>query len=86
METTKLSTKGQVIIPRSIRAAHNWSPGLELEVIDSNDSIILRPKKPFNETNIDDVAGCLNYTGKAKSIDDMDLAIMKGVKHNDDSR
>jgi len=85
METTRLSTKGQVIIPRSIRAAHNWNPGMELEVIDTDDSIILRPKRPFTETSIDDVAGCLKYKGKAKSIEEMDMAIMKGVKQSDDS-
>jgi len=85
METTRLSTKGQVIIPSSIRVAHNWNPGLELEVIDTDDCIILRPKRPFTETSIDDVAGCLDYKGETKSIEEMDMAIMKGAKQSDDS-
>ncbi|PZN73131.1 MAG: hypothetical protein DM484_23225 [Candidatus Methylumidiphilus alinenensis] len=29
METTRLSSKGQVILPKSVRDAHHWSPGSE---------------------------------------------------------
>lgn len=35
METTKLSSKGQVIIPKAFRSTHHWEPGLELMVIDT---------------------------------------------------
>ncbi len=80
MKTTRLSSKGQVIIPKPLRMAHQWEAGQELEVIDMDDGILLRPKKPFDETSIDDVASCLKYAGQPKSIEDMDAAIRQGIK------
>lgn len=80
LEKTKLSSKGQVIIPKPIRTAHQWRPGQELLVIDAGDGVLLRPKVPFKPTSIQDVAACLAYKQKAKSIDDMERAIQQGVK------
>src|SRR3989304_3422712 len=41
METTKLSSKGQVILPRSVRDAHNWPPGTEFAVEAAGDGVLL---------------------------------------------
>lgn len=79
MATTKLSSKGQVIIPKPIRAAHHWETGQELVVIDLGDGILLKPKTPFAVTDINEAASCLKCGGPAKSIDDMNRAIQKGV-------
>ena len=80
METTKLSSKGQVIIPKPFRTAHRWEPGQELVVIDTGDGVLLKPKTPFQETRIEDVAACLRYDGEPKTLDDMEQAIKQGVK------
>ena len=80
MNTTKLSSKGQVIIPKPLRAAHHWEAGQELVVVDLGDSILLKSKTPFDETDIADVASCLKYEGKPKSTDDMSAAIKRGIK------
>jgi len=80
MNTTRLSSKGQVIIPKPLRTSHHWSPGQELVVEDVGDGILLKPKTPFDETDIKDVASCLKYKGKAKSLGDMNAAIKKGIK------
>jgi AbrB family looped-hinge helix DNA binding protein len=79
METTKLSSKGQVIIPKPFRAVHGWEPGQELVVINTNDGVLLKPKSPFQETNLEEVAACLSYSGKPKTLDDMEQAIRQGV-------
>lgn len=47
MEITKLSSEGQVIIPKFLREAHHWEVGQELIAIDTGDGILLKPKKPF---------------------------------------
>ena len=78
MDITKLSSKGQVIIPKHFRDAHRWEPGQELVVIDTGDGVLLKPKVPFKETTIKDVACCLKYTGKPKTIEDMERAIEQG--------
>lgn len=80
MNTTKLSSKGQVIIPKPLRTAHHWEVGQELVVVDFGDGILLRPKAVFSETDINNVASCLKFKGKAKTLDDMELAIEKGIK------
>jgi len=84
METTRLSSKGQIIIPQAIRAAHEWLPGVEFAVIDTEDGILLAPIKPFKATSIQEVRGCVGYKGKKKSLLDMKKSIVKGArKHND---
>ena len=35
MQTTVLSSKGQVIIPKTLRVARRWGPGTQLEVHDT---------------------------------------------------
>jgi len=82
MDTTKLSSKGQVIIPKPIRTAHHWETGQDLVVIDMGDGVLLKPKTPFQETNIDDAASCLQYLGKPKSLEDMEQAIQQGAKES----
>jgi AbrB family looped-hinge helix DNA binding protein len=80
MEITKVSKEGQVIIPEQLRKSHGWETGQELIVIDTGDGILLKPKKPFAETTLNEVAGCLKYHGTPKSLDDMDDAIRQGVE------
>lgn len=79
METTRLSSEGQVIIPKALRNEHHWEAGQELIAINIGDGILLKPKKPFSETTLKDVAGCLKYQGKSKSLDEMEEAIRQGV-------
>lgn len=79
MQTTKLSTKGQVTIPISIRQANNWKAGLDLVVIQREDGVLLKPKRPFPPTTIDEVAGCLKYDGPPISIEEMDEAIRQAI-------
>ena len=49
MATTKVSSKGQVVLPKSVREAHGWSAGTELEVIDRENEVALRPKSRHDE-------------------------------------
>ncbi|MEZ5581437.1 MAG: AbrB/MazE/SpoVT family DNA-binding domain-containing protein [Candidatus Competibacteraceae bacterium] len=68
METTKLSSKGQVIIPKPFRAAHGWEPGQELVVINTGDGVLLKPKTPFQETNLEEVAACSDTPANQKRL------------------
>lgn len=80
METTKLSSKGQIILPKSVRDARHWKPGTEFAVEEKKEGVLLRPLKPFPPTKLEDVYGCLKYTGKPKTLKEMDEAIAKEVK------
>ncbi|MEH1861467.1 MAG: AbrB/MazE/SpoVT family DNA-binding domain-containing protein [Nostoc sp.] len=80
MEITKLSPQGQVIIPQYLQETHQWEVGQEFIIIDMGDGILLKPNKLFPETKLDDVAGCLKYQGKPKTLEDMDNAIRQGAE------
>jgi AbrB family looped-hinge helix DNA binding protein len=87
METTRLSSKGQVIIPKSVRQVHQWTAGQEFEVVNTGDGVLLRPIKPFPQTYLDEVAGCLAYSGTPKTLKEMEDAIAVGVReHRHDRR
>ena len=80
MATTKLSSKGQVIIPKSVRDAHNWHAGITLDIREHGDGVLLRPSRPFPRTSLDDVAGCLEWSGPAITIEEMDKAVAKEAR------
>ncbi|MCB1053064.1 MAG: AbrB/MazE/SpoVT family DNA-binding domain-containing protein [Acidobacteria bacterium] len=80
METTRLSSKGQVIIPKAVRDAHQWGTGLELVVIDTGDGILLRPKQAFAPSGLDEVAGFLKREQPTRTLADMEAAIRQGVQ------
>jgi hypothetical protein len=40
---------------------------------------IIKPKTTAPKVNIDDIAGCLAYQGKAKTIEEMNDAIRQGI-------
>jgi AbrB family looped-hinge helix DNA binding protein len=75
-QTTKLSSKGQVVIPKSLRTAHRWKPGTEFIVEEQGDSILLRPKQKRENLQWEKLIGCLNYKGPRKTIREMDEAVM----------
>lgn len=80
METTRLSSKGQVILPAAIRAAKQWQVGAEFSVESTAEGVLLRPLKTVSATTLDEVVGCLNYKGKAHTIAEMDAAIAAEIK------
>ncbi|MGH8548741.1 MAG: AbrB/MazE/SpoVT family DNA-binding domain-containing protein [Methylococcales bacterium] len=63
-----------------IRLSYHWEAGQELIVIDTGDGILLKPKAPFSESKISEVAGCLQYAGTAKTVDEMNDAVAKGLR------
>jgi AbrB family looped-hinge helix DNA binding protein len=80
VETTKLSSKGQVILPVSIREAKQWRAGIEFAVENTADGVLLRPIKAVATTTLDEVIGCAGYKGKAHGIEEMDAAITAETK------
>lgn len=75
----KISSKGQLVLPKAVRDAHGLGPGSEVEVESVGDTIVLKPRvrKPRKGRvyTLDEVAGMLKYNGPPVSIRDMDRAI-----------
>ncbi|WP_158928865.1 AbrB/MazE/SpoVT family DNA-binding domain-containing protein [Acidisphaera sp. S103] len=75
METTRLSSKGQITLPKAVRDLHRWEPGTDFIVEDTGDGVLLRPIKKGRVTRLEDVAGCLKYDGPARTVEEMNAAI-----------
>ena len=75
METTLLSSKGQVIIPKNIRSSHHWKPGTRFVVEDVQGGVLLKPLSNFPATSLQNGLGCIGYKGDAKSLEEMQAAI-----------
>jgi AbrB family looped-hinge helix DNA binding protein len=80
MQTTRLSSKGQVIIPKEVRMRRRWEPGQELQTIETEEGLLLKPVSPFPETSLQEVISCLPYSGKTKSLQEMEEAIKTGAR------
>ncbi|ABB31574.1 transcriptional regulator, AbrB family [Geobacter metallireducens RCH3] len=80
METSKLSSKGQIIIPKQVREAHHWQTGMEFVIESVGDGILLRPRKPFPPTRLEDGLGCAGYSGPAKTLAEMEQGILEDLK------
>lgn len=81
---TKVSTKGQVIVPKSIREHRGWSAGTRLVVEETTRGVLLREEYDVPEMSAAEVYGSLKHEGPPVSLEDMDKAIETEVKHRRD--
>lgn len=78
--TTRVSTKGQVILPKEIRDLLHWKAGTRLVVEHSKNGVFLSTQAIFPPTKLEDVIGCANYVGPRLSIEEMDAAVAREAK------
>ena len=74
-QTTTLSTKGQVILPKPIRQALRWAAGTRLVVESTPDGVLLKPEPSFPETRPEDVFASLAVDGPPKSLQEMEAGV-----------
>ena len=72
---TKLSAKGQVVIPKDVRDRLGWPQGSELEVVETAGGVLLRKphkrrKLTFNEATAQ-IRQIVNYTGPQLTIEQL---------------
>ncbi len=75
--TTRVSTKGQVILPKAIRDRLNWPPGTSLVVESADNAVVLRAAPRFKPTTIDEVFGMSRRAGQRPlTVDEMDAGVL----------
>jgi AbrB family looped-hinge helix DNA binding protein len=84
MDVTKLSSKGQIVLPKAARDRRGWGPGTEFALEETSGGILLRPLRPFPPARFDDVFGCLKHRGRPKTLRQMRQAIAKTVRERHD--
>lgn len=75
-EVTRLSTKGQLIIPKEIRERHGWTAGMELIVEDHGNSVVLRRAEDLPVTTLEDLVGCAGYRGPSRSLEEGPVVVL----------
>jgi AbrB family looped-hinge helix DNA binding protein len=78
--TTIVSTKGQVILPKTIRQQRHWEAGTRLTVEDTADGVLLRAATVFPVTRPEDVFASLAFDGRPKTLGEMDAGIVAEAK------
>ena len=84
MQVTRLSTKGQIILPKSIRSSRDWRPGMSFLIEETRDGILLRPAGCFPKTDMKEVAGCLRSNRKTAKPGQMRAAARREVLRRHD--
>ena len=72
MGTVKVSSKGQIVIPKAIREAQGIAAGAEFIVTAEGGGLRLTPTPLFAPTTVAEVAGMLHKLGR-KRLSEVDL-------------
>lgn len=81
MLKTKISSKGQVVIPKSVRASLGWKPGMTLALDEKDGRVILapestvEPKADFEE--VMRMSKKLNYQGPAYTDEEIEAGLLQ---------
>jgi AbrB family looped-hinge helix DNA binding protein len=77
---TKVSTKGQVVLPKAIRDKRGFGPGVELIVEERPEGVLLRPSPKAEATRVEDVFGRLGPVDRIVSIEEMNEGVLEEAR------
>ena len=80
MPNVTLSTKGQLVIPKAVRTRLGWEAGARLELCELGSDLVIRPAPPDRTLTVDDLVGCLPWSGPPKTLADMEAGIARGAR------
>jgi len=78
--TIRVSAKGQVMLPKSIRQNRHWQPGTCLVVEERADGVLLKSAPSFEPKRPDEVFGSLKVSGSPKTLEEMDAGVLAEAK------
>jgi AbrB family looped-hinge helix DNA binding protein len=74
---TRVSTKGQIVLPKAIRDRRGWwAAGAELVIEERPEGVLLRAAPKDEPTRFEDVAGSLGPVDRVVSIEEMHQALL----------
>ncbi len=88
MQTTLMSSKGQVIIPKEIRTRRQWLPGTRLVAEDTPQGVLLRTVRHTGGQSLDQGLAAMhalanplsNHRGRPKTLAEMDAAVAREAR------
>lgn len=81
---TRLSAKGQVVIPKAVRERLGWTEGAELRIVEHAGSVTLEPvPSQKSGRTTEEILAAIDarhsYRGPPLSIEDMDQGVREAV-------
>ncbi len=75
---TRLSAKGQVVIPKAVRDRLHWSEGDNLEVVETAGGVLLRPvRRPRERITVEEFKRLVPpHEGPPVSLEEMEQGIL----------
>jgi AbrB family looped-hinge helix DNA binding protein len=77
---TRVSTKGQVVLPKAIRDKRGFGPGAELIVEERPEGVLLQPAAKAGATRYEDVRGSLGPVDRVVSIEEMHEGVLEEAR------
>lgn len=78
--TTTVSAIGHIVLPQAILQSLGWRPGTKLTVENTSEGVLLKPSPVLKETSPSEVFGMLKWTGKPKTLEEMEAGILAEAK------
>jgi len=75
-KTTRISTKGQVVLPKALRERRGWNVGAEFIVEERPEGVLLRATVKEAPSRMEDVFGSLGPFDRVVSIEEMKQAVV----------
>ena len=72
----RISTKGQIVLPKALRERRGWGAGVELVVEDRPEGVVLRSAAKEAPSRMEDVFGSLGPFERVVSIEEMNQAVL----------
>ena len=69
--TIKLSTNGQIVIPKEIRDELSWQAGTELSLVSSSAGVMLKATPKKTGRKLEDLMGMIKYDGPSVPIEEL---------------
>ena len=81
MATTVFSTKGQLVIPKELRDAKGFGPGVRVEAVEHPEGVLIRIVPSRKKRPVSDLFGILKpfYDGPPISVNDMNEAVAESA-------
>lgn len=76
---TRVSDRGEVTLPEAVLERQHWDGGTELLVEETPEGVLLKRAPVFAPTPQGSAFGILKYTGRPKTIEEMDAGLRAAV-------
>ena len=78
--TTRVSSKGQIVLPKALRDRRGWAAGAELIVEERPEGVLLRAAPKKEATKYEDVRGSLGPVDSVVSVEEMHEAVLEEAR------